>query len=236
MLIVVGFRIIKPDDIVLAWKIGPIQQTVMVITFVLTLIMPLQFAVMSGVALSILMSVTRKSSKVSIKRWVREPGELPIEEDVLAEIPPATELILIPYGNLFFAAAPVFDEVLSAITENSRHSVVVLNLRQREDLGGTFLDVLERYAEKLQEQDSRLILAEINRNLMDRLDRTGYVEKFGRGNIFLGTERVFESILDAEYIAKKWIAEQAKQNPTREIAPPADETAPPPEASNNENI
>jgi len=41
-------------------------------------------------------------------------------------------------------------------------------------------------------------------------ENTGYVELFGRENIYRGTERVFESILEAEHDARKWIREQEK--------------------------
>jgi len=224
LLIVVGARIIKPDNILISWKIGPIQQTVMVITFVLTLVMPLQFAVLSGVALSIMMSVTRQSNKVKVKRWIHEKGELPIEVDAPKEIPHGELLILNPYGNLFFAAAQTFEEALPEVTENSRHSVAILNLRQREDLGSTFLEVLGRYAEKLHEQESRLMLAEINGAMMERLINTGYFDIFGRENIFRGSDRVFESTLEAEYQAKKWIKEKEGQEADKVIEPPLEKT------------
>jgi SulP family sulfate permease len=211
LLMVVGARIIKVDNIAISWHIGIVQKTVMLITFALTLIMPLQYAVFSGVALSILMSVTRQSNKVRIKRWIREKNELPIEVDAPEEIPPHEVLILIPYGNLFFAAAQAFEDALPNVTDNTFHSVAILNLRQREDLGSTFLEVLGRYAGKMYDHQSRLILAEVDDHMMHRLERTGYDEIFGRENLYRGSERVFESILEANYEAKKWVTEQEQQ-------------------------
>ena len=46
LLIVVGFGTLKIDDINLVWKTGNVQQTVMVITFIFTLLIPLQYAVL----------------------------------------------------------------------------------------------------------------------------------------------------------------------------------------------
>ncbi|HBX70476.1 MAG TPA: SulP family inorganic anion transporter, partial [Chloroflexi bacterium] len=211
LLIVVGYRIIKMDDVMMVWKIGPIQQTIMLITFSLTLIIPLQYAVFNGVALSLLMFVARQSNKVRVMEWVRRPGELPIEQKSPAEVPAEKVLILLPYGSLFFAAAQTFEEELPNVTAETSRSVVILNLRQREDLGSTFLNVLDRYGQELREQNSRLMLSEVSDEVMDNFIRTGYMDIFGRDNIFHGTERVFEATLEAQHQAEKWIAEQKEQ-------------------------
>ncbi len=57
--------------------------------------------------------------------------------------------MLQPYGSLFFASAPVFEEELPNPTEQSRNSVVIVRLRGRTDLGSTFMEILQRYAEAL---------------------------------------------------------------------------------------
>lgn len=214
LLIVIGFRIIKPDDVKLAWRIGPVQQAIMLITFVSTLIVPLQFAVLFGVALNILMFVIGQSNKVTVMEWVRQPGELPIERDSPEEVPPEKALVLIPYGSLFFAATQTFEEELPKVTEETHNSVVILNLRQRNDLGNTFLGVLEHYGEELEEQNSRLMLAEISDQIMEQFDNTGHTEIFGRDNLFPATDRPAESILEALHQADKWIAEQKKLETT----------------------
>jgi uncharacterized protein (DUF924 family) len=78
------------------------------------------------------------------------------------------------------------------------------------------LNVLDRYAQELREQNSRLMLSEVSNEVIDNFVRTGYMDIFGRDNIFRGTERVFEATLEAQYQAKKWIAEQKKSPTTDE--------------------
>jgi SulP family sulfate permease len=208
LLIVVGFRIIKPNDVKLVWKIGPVQQAVMLLTFGLTLIVPLQHAVFIGAAFSILMFVIRQSNKVSLKAWTRQPGELPVEQDAPAQVGAGEALVLIPYGSLFFAATQTFEDELPTFTDETRNSVVILNLHQHDDLGSTFLGVLENYADDLREHNSRLMLAEIDDRTLDKFERTGYLEAFGRENIFRSSERVFEAVMEARHQAVNWIAEQ----------------------------
>lgn len=81
-------------------------------------------------------------------------------------------------------------------------------MRQRSELGGTFLGVLKRYAGELQAVESRLVLVEVGEETMVRFENTGYIDIFGHENIFPSTERVFQSIREAEHDANKWIKEQ----------------------------
>ena len=210
LLMIVGFRIIKPENVSLVWKIGTIQQTTMLITFILTLLIPLQYAVMSGVALAVVLFITRQSNKIRVMEWVRQPIGLPIEQDSPSEVPPKKTLILVPYGSLFFAATDAFEKELPKVTEETRHSVVILNLRQRNELGSTFLEVLKRYAEELQQHESRLVLAEVDKETMAQFEKTGYIDVFGFENIFPSSERIFQSIREAQHEAGKWIREQQK--------------------------
>jgi SulP family sulfate permease len=140
--------------------------------------------------------------------WVRQPGELPIEQDAPKEVPPRKTTILIPYGSLFYAATQAFEEALPEVTEDTDRSVVILSLRQRDDLGSTFFVALERYSEKLGERNSRFILVEVSEKTMTQFENTGHKDIFGRDNVFLSTDRPYESALDALHQADKWIAEQ----------------------------
>ena len=210
LLMIVGYRIIKIDNVLLVWKIGTIQQATMLLTFVLTLLIPLQYAVMNGVALSILLFIARQSNRIRVMEWVRQPVGLPIEQDSPPVVPPEKALVLVPYGSLFFAAADAFEKELPKVKEETYHSVVILNLRQRSELGSTFLGVIKRYSEELQEHQSRLVLAEVGEETMTQFENTGYVDIFGFDNIFPATERVFESMREAQHEARKWIKEQKR--------------------------
>jgi SulP family sulfate permease len=177
---------------------------------VLTLVIPLQYAVMNGVALSILLFIARQSNTVRVMEWVRQPLGLPIEQDPPATVPAEKALVLVPYGSLFFAAADAFEKELPKLTNETHHSVVILNLRQRSELGSTFLGVLKRYAGELIEHNSRLVLAEVGEETMVQFEKTGYIEVFGFDNIYPSTELVFHSLREAQHEAGKWIKQQKR--------------------------
>ena len=212
LLIVIGYRIIKPDNVEMVWKLGRFHQVVMVTTFALTLVIPLQYAVFTGAALSILAFVARQSNTVTLKEWVRQPGELPLEQDAPEEVPSQKATVLIPYGSLFYAASQGFEEALPTVTEETQHAVVIISLRQRDDLGSTIFVVLDRYSQELKEHNSLLMLAEVSDKTMQQFDKTGHVDIFGRDNLFRSTDRPYESLTDALHQADKWIAAQKKES------------------------
>ena len=211
LLIVIGFRTFKPDRVEMVWKTGQVQRMVMAITFFFCLIIPLQYAVLVGVSLSLILFVVRRSNQVTVKVWKWEPGEMMVEEDAPEEVPANKITLLVPYGSLFFATAPLIEEQFPEVTEETRHAVVILNLMKAEDLGSTFIQVIERYAEDLAKRDSKLILASISVRAKAQLDNTGMLKTLGRENVFLATERIGESVTEAWYAAQKWITEVSGQ-------------------------
>ena len=206
LLMIVGFRTIKPDDIKAVWKTGTMQQTVMGVTFLLTLAIPLQWAVMVGVGISVILVVITQANRVTVKRrTIPEPGVY-VEVDPPATVPPNEVVILQPYGSLFFASAAVFEEALPEVTPESINSVVILRLRGRSDLGTTFMDVLARYAEDLAAVGSKLVLVSADQQLIEQFNVTGVTAAVGEENVYPTDDRVGAAVAEAAEDATNWIA------------------------------
>ncbi len=213
LLIVIGYRTIKPDDLRSVWKTGPLQKVVLGTTVVLTMLIPLQFAVLVGVGLSLVLFVVRQSNQVTIKEWRFEQDGTLIETDPPASSPGGRVLVLQAYGSLFFAAAPVFEAALPKVGVSSRHSVVILRIRGRTDLGSTFLDVLNRYAKALAAVDSKLVIVSASPRVRDQLEATGVAATIGRENIYPTDERVGATLRQAHSDARHWIARHEAEEP-----------------------
>jgi SulP family sulfate permease len=213
LLIVVGFRTLKLDDIRMVSRTGLMPQVIMIITFLLALFIPLQYAVLMGVALAILLYVGQASNRITIKEWIYEPGQLPLEQEAPEVLPADQITILIPYGSLFFASANTFEDELPQIGEETHHALVILRLRGRTDLGSTVLNVLAGYAEKLQEANCRMMLAGVGQHNLDEFEKTGLIKTFGRDNVFKATDRAGESLLAALAVGEKWLEEPAQDQP-----------------------
>jgi SulP family sulfate permease len=205
LLILVGFRTIKPADIQAVWRTGVVQRAVLVVTFVLTMLVPLQYAVLVGVGVSVVLHVVMQSNRVVIKQRVTTDEGDVHEVDPVAVVPPREVVVLQPYGSLFFASAPVFEAALPRVEPTSRRSVVVLRLRGHTDLGTTFIDVLARYAVQLDEVGSRLIIASVDRKVLPQLRAGGVLDVIGRESVVEGDHRVGAALGKAVSDGRAWI-------------------------------
>ena len=206
LLIVVGIRTITPADLGSVWRTGTVQKVVLTTTFALTVMIPIQYAVLIGVGLSAVLYVVRQSNKVTIRRRVFTPDGHVVETEPPADIPPNEVVILQPYGSMFFAAAPTFEASLPSAVPESHNSVVILRLRERTDIGSTFIDVLRRYAEGLTTVGSKLVIVSVSDRLADQLRVTGLVDFIGADNVYRSTERVGGALEEAYRDAMSWIA------------------------------
>lgn len=205
LLILIGVRTVKPADLGSVWRTGVVQKVVLAVTFTLTMIVPLQYAVLVGVGLSVVLHVVRQSNTVTVRRRAYEDGHV-VETDPPATLPGGEVVMLQPYGSLFFAAAPVFEAALPAVTEDSRHTVVILRLRGRSDLGTTFMDVLRRYALSLADVGSRLVIVSANERIQEQLAVTGVIAVVGVEAVYPGDERVGAALRQAYEDAQRWVA------------------------------
>ncbi len=209
LLVVVGFRTLKPDQIRMVAVTGGIQAAVMVVTFVLTLIIPLQYAVLVGVGMSIFLYVARQSNQVRIKRWTIDDRGLITESEAPSELGEDEVVTLRPYGSLFFAASPLVEAAFPDVVADSRNSVVVISLRGKEDLGSTFINVIVRYSSRLAEADCLLKISGASDRVIEQFERTRAIDTLGAQNIYPRTPQVTESTRQAVADAQEWVSARA---------------------------
>lgn len=207
LLIVAGFQGLRVQQAITVWNTGKVAGVVMIMTFAATLLVPLQYAVLLGVALSILLFVFRQSNKVVITEVVPVPGGFPEERPAPQQLPSNQLTLLMVYGSLFFAAAKNFEDLLPAVDE-TRGAVVAIGLRGKAEIGSTFVSVLQRYAESLRAHDSKLMLVGVDPAVRTQLAKTGLLSLIGEENIFLATPRLGEAMNQAMTAAYAWLGQQ----------------------------
>jgi SulP family sulfate permease len=206
LLILIGVRTFKADQIVMVWRTGSTQATVFAVTFVLALVIPLQYAVLTGVAISIVLYVARQSNKVVVRRWeFIASSPHPIEVDPPSVIGSHEVIVLVPYGSLFFAAAPVLESQLPAVTSESSRSVVLIRLRGKDELGSTFINTLSRYADTLTAAGCRLMLVGVGDDVARQLRLTGALRSVGEHNVIAATPELTKSVRAGVAEARSWI-------------------------------
>jgi sulfate permease, SulP family len=208
LLIVAGFQGLRIPQAVIAWKTGRISKVVMVVTFIATLALPLQFAVLFGMALSIVLHVFRQSNKVIVTQWVLQPEGFPLEQPPPAQLPSHQFILLHVYGSLFFAAAKSIEELLPQVG-NATHAVVAINLRGKSEIGSTFMTVLQHYSEALRQHESKLMLVGVDPAVRDQLAKTGMLEVLGEENVFVATSQLGAALNQAVAAATVWLGKPA---------------------------
>ena len=206
LLIVAGFQGLRIPQAITVWNTGKVTAAVMIMTFVATLIVPLQFAVLLGMVLSIVLHVFRQSNKVVVTQWVLQPQGFPLEQPAPKQVPSNQLTLLHIYGSLFFAAAKSVEEMLPDV-DDARHAVVAISLRGQGEIGSTFVTVLKRYAEALHARDSKLMLIGVDAAERDQLAKTGVLTLIGEENIFIATPQLGEAMNRAVAAAYAWLGQ-----------------------------
>jgi len=221
LLIVIGFRTLNFDGIRTVWQTGMIPRVVMGITFVGTLVMPLQFAVLLGVGLSILLFTFHQANRLELVELVPSRNNpLPVEQPAPKKLSDHQVTVLYPYGSLFYAAAKTLEENLPA-AEDARQAVVIFLLRGYENFGSTMITVLDRYNQTLQANGGKVMLAGVSANVMLQLERTGLLDRIGRENVFPVHKQWGVAAYEAYEAAQAWLdevrppAKQEEQSETK---------------------
>lgn len=208
LLVVAGvqsFNVKKWNDV---WFTGWIPRIVMLTTFVATLLLPIQQAVMLGVILSILLQIYRSSLDVHVKQILprtTRTGQSFQEQDAPTNLPAKAITILHVYGSVFYASADILQKALPSPYTADR-SVVILGLRGRNELGSTFISLLKRYATDLCDRNSKLMLAGVAPEVIQQLVKTGVTDTIPSTDIFPATDVFGESLQGAQADAEEWLA------------------------------
>ncbi len=203
LLITVGLSAIKPGAIRSVLKTGPFQATLMAVTFGLTLIIPLHFAVLVGVSLGIILFVAEASNKLVVRQLViGEDGDMR-EDDPPRDLLGRAVVILQPYGSLFFASAPTLEEQLPRVSKASTGAVVILRLRGVDQMGLSLIGVIARYARKLAANGASLKIVASSPQVLIQFEHEGLTDLVGAANVYRGNEWLGRTVRVAYADAQK---------------------------------
>lgn len=206
LLVTAGIDIVNVHRIETAWNTGSVPQAMMLVTFVFTLVLPIQYAVLLGVVLHILLHVFRSAEKVRIERIIPLGDGRYAEGRQPKQIRDGEIMLLQPIGSLFFAGAAEFEEDLPEVG-NTQGAVVIIRLRDRDEVGSTFIRVIERYTRELQANGCKLMLAGISDRVWEQLEKTELLDLIGPQNVFLAQPRFGAALEEALAAAQAWLDE-----------------------------
>jgi len=207
LIVMVGISIVNVPRIATAWHTGPAPTAIMTITFVGALMMPIHYAVFLGVFLHILLFAFRSAESVRVEQIVVLDDGRYAETVPPEQVPDGEIIVLQPIGSLFFAGAAKFEDQLPAVGQAQR-AVVIIRLRDRDEVGSTFINIIKRYAQALSTQGNLLILAGLSAHVLEQLEDTDLLELIGKQNIFPAEADFGASVEQAFYRADAWMKQE----------------------------
>ena len=207
LLILVGVRAIDLPAVETVWQTSVTSRAIMGVTFVAMLIVPVQYAVLLGVALSFVQYVYSASLDVRVVQLVPQPDGTFAEGTAPKILPSHAVTALDIYGSVFYAGADVIEKLLPQ-AQGAEMPVVILRLRGRTDVGSTFITMLERYHVDVLAAHGRLMIGGVGPDLLHQLERTGMLASLGEENVFRAPETITQSTAEAIAVGEAWLAEQ----------------------------
>jgi SulP family sulfate permease len=208
ILIVAAVSMLRPHAVREIWRADRLSASVMAVTFVFVLAMPLQYAVLAGAALSVLKHIYLSSLDVRVVEVdIGDEGRAR-ETTCPRSLSDATVTVLDVYGSLFFAAAPKLKESLPAVGAASC-AIVVLRLRGRGTLHSATIELVRDYAGDLAAGGGRLYLAGVGPEMEEQLRRTGLMEVLGDDAVVPATDEAYSACEIAQRRARTWLEAHA---------------------------
>jgi len=189
------------------WTAGWRSTLAGLVTFAGVLLLPVQLAVLIGVALSLALYLNAAAADISVVQLVeRDDGRIE-EREPSRTLESDRTTVLEVYGDLFFAGARTLDRRLPRV-EGAQRPAVVIRLRGRSDVGATLVEVLSSYAGTIEGAGGRLYLSGLGEGVRDELVRSGKIALDGPVKAYDATRIVGESTRRAVEDASAWHVER----------------------------
>jgi len=199
ILLLVAYGLIDKHHIKTIIRTSRQETAVLVVTFLATLLVELEFAIYVGVILSLVLYLN-KTSHPRFTTLVPDPdsnrkGFVSILKKPSPECP-QLKIVRID-GSLFFGAVNHIAEELNAITKQNPEQAHILIVGG----GINFIDVagcemLANEAHRLHLTGRKMYLCSLKGVVMDVLKRGGYLERIGEEQIFRSKAEAVKKIID----------------------------------------
>ncbi|MBF0152676.1 MAG: SulP family inorganic anion transporter [Magnetococcales bacterium] len=172
------------------------ETTILVATFLATLLLNLELAILLGVMLSLGVYLNRTSNPNILERIpdFNHPTRKFVTRGINSSGCPQIKLIRID-GSLFYAAAQHVYNHLSAATpeDNKSHVIIIATGINFIDISGA--DLLTREAEKRQNSGSGLYFIRLKKSPRSFLKKGGYLARIGEENLFNSKSEALRKVI-----------------------------------------
>jgi SulP family sulfate permease len=209
LLFVIAVRLIDWKRLAYALRASGYDRALVLITAFSAVFISVEFSILIGVALSILLFVPRAARLrvsellVTDDGWVRER---------LPDDPPAADLLIWDLeGELFFGASPEVDRFFDEITLRTRKEdirYVVLRLKRTRNPDVVFLERLEHFLRETEEHGVTVLLAGVRPDFSQGLKNLGFDQWLAHDRVFYEEDEDYSATLKAVRYAYRLLGKQ----------------------------
>lgn len=165
--------------------------TVLLITFILTVVFDLVVAIEIGMVLAMFLFMKRIADTTKIETLVTCCNN-DNENSMIKENNKDNIIIYEINGPLFFGMVHKFMDVMKEV--NPSYDALVLDLTNVNAVDSSAIEVLERLFERCNKNDIKLLLANINEQPRKVLTSMGFLQLIGEDSIFDNRKEAIESV------------------------------------------
>ncbi|MGC9451428.1 MAG: SulP family inorganic anion transporter [Oceanipulchritudo sp.] len=183
LVIAIGFSLINRHVLRIVWNATGSDRIVFTSTFIAALLIRLDFAIILGTVVSVLLFL-RKAAQPELTEFTHdESGELtPLEREKKSATPEIS--IVHVEGDLFFGASELFRDQMRRVCEKPALKIVLLKMRNAYHLDATSVLALEELIRYMREQNRTLLISEVRKDALRIFRNSGLIDIIGRENIF----------------------------------------------------
>jgi len=198
VLLVTAYSMINRKEIVRIWRGARGDASIMVITFIATLLLPLQFAVLTGILISFAVYILG----TSVPRVVPVLPTKDFTHFTLASKGlPCTQLgILDIFGDLYFGATSHVEEAIrDHLNDHPSHRFLLLRMFSVDQIDISGVHALESIVRTLRQRGGDVFMMRTQSPVMDVFKSTGFYDILGEDNFLSygdAIEHLFYRVLD----------------------------------------
>lgn len=174
------------------WQSRIQSRVVMAITFLSTLLLPLEYAIYLGILSTILLYLG-ESSRMNLSYIVEDDQgdfiELPVNQ--IKSQTPRIAIVNVE-GDLYFAAVEDLQNQIEQILD-SGIKVLILRFRRTHLLASTGVMALDQLLKSAKDKDVEVIFCGLQEEVLEPLESAGITEMMGESRILLASNKLFDS-------------------------------------------
>lgn len=183
LVITIGVALINTKSIRIVTHATRSDAIVFGVTFLSGLLLPLDTAIYSGVAISIMLFLKKAARPEMVEYTFNESGQLAEMAKPEERNTPEVSIVHVE-GELFFGAADLFRDQMRRICEDPNLKIVVLKMRNAHHMDASGVMALEELIHYMNEMGRYLILSEAKADLIRVLKNARLYDYIEPRNIF----------------------------------------------------